>query len=118
MGVDDAAGARAAPVRVVVACWRQPKRPPPPPPRDPPPPPPEPPPPPRTPPPPNPPPPEPPPPNPPPPVPPTPPPQGHDINPCNSLLHPAAEAGILPDGDEKGVQVCEGGVRGCVCASV
>ena len=26
--------------------------------------------------------------------------QGHKLNPCNSLLHPAVEAGIQPDGDE------------------
>lgn len=31
--------------------------------------------------------------------------QGHVINPCNSHLHPAAEAGISPEGDERGVQV-------------
>jgi hypothetical protein len=30
--------------------------------------------------------------------------QGHRINPCNSLLHPAAEAGIAPEGDELCVQ--------------
>jgi hypothetical protein len=32
-------------------------------------------------------------------------PKGHTINPCNSALHPAAEAGIVPEGDELSVQV-------------
>jgi len=31
--------------------------------------------------------------------------QGHKINPCNSMLHPAAEAGIEPEGTELAVQV-------------
>lgn len=30
--------------------------------------------------------------------------QGHKVNPCNSKLHPAAEAGMAPDGDEMAVQ--------------
>ncbi|GBF98970.1 hypothetical protein Rsub_11556 [Raphidocelis subcapitata] len=30
--------------------------------------------------------------------------QGHTINPCNSTLHPAAEAGIEPEGTELAVQ--------------